>query len=153
MYNDLRYPIGKVEDQLFSTKGGYDEKVKSAFLLDIQQCPSLLEHAISNLDEQQLSVPYREGGWTSKQVVHHVLDSHMNAYVRFKLALTEDNPTIRPYMENLWAELPDGKTAPVNISLDLLSAIHQRWVLVLKNMNADDFKKTFYHPDNKVTRS
>ncbi len=106
---DLRYPIGKVEDQIFSDKGGYDEKVKTVYLQEIQRCPSLLEHAILNLDENHLNVPYRNGGWTSKQVIHHVADSHMNAYIRFKLALTEDNPTIKPYDEAAWAALSDTK--------------------------------------------
>jgi DinB family. len=149
MSNDLRYPIGKVEDQLFSNKGPYDEKIKAAFLLDIQQCPSLLEQAISNLDEQQLNVPYRDGGWTSKQVIHHVADSHMNAYIRFKLALTEDNPTIKPYDEAAWALLPDTKNLPVNISFTLLHALHLRWVELMKNMTESDWQRTVYHPEQK----
>lgn len=148
---DLRYPIGKVEDQLFSNKGDYEEKVKDAFLLDIQMCPSLLEHAISNLDEQQLNVPYRDGGWTSKQVIHHVADSHMNAYIRFKLALTEDNPTIKPYDEAAWAALSDTTNLPVNISLTLLHALHLRWVELMKNMSETDWQKTIYHPEQKRT--
>ena len=148
---DPRYPIGKVEDQLFSDKGSYDEKAKSAYLLDIQQCPGLLEQAISNLDEHQLSVPYREGGWTAKQVIHHVADSHMNACIRFKLALTEVNPTIKPYDEGAWAELSDTKNLPVNISLTLLHALHTRWVELLKNITEADWERTVFHPEHKRT--
>jgi uncharacterized damage-inducible protein DinB len=149
MASDPRYPIGKVDDQLYTAKDGYTEKAKAAFLLDIQQCPSLLEQAISNLDEQQLNVPYRDGGWTSKQVVHHVADSHMNAYIRFKLALTEDNPTIKPYDEAAWAELSDTKNLPLNISLTLLHALHIRWMEVMKNMTDADWQRTVFHPEQK----
>jgi hypothetical protein len=142
MANDPRYPIGKVDDQLFNAKDGYTEKAKAAFLLDIEQAPSLLEHSISNLDEQQLNVPYREGGWTSKQVVHHVADSHMNAYMRFKVGLTETNPTIKTYDEAAWAELGDTKNLPVNISLTLLHALHVRWVELMKNMTEADWQNS-----------
>ena len=146
---DLRYPIGKLEDQYFSYKGGYAEKIKASYLLDIKMCPSLLENAIANLDEHQLNVPYREGGWTVKQVVHHVADSHMNAYIRFKLGLTEDSPTIKPYEEAAWAELSDTKNLPVNISLTLLHALHTRWVELLKNMTEEEWQRTIYHPEQK----
>lgn len=149
--DDLRYPIGKVEDQPLSTKDGYDEKVKAAFLLDIQLCPSMLEQAISNLDEHQLNVPYREGGWTTKQVIHHVADSHMNAYIRFKLALTEENPVIKPYDEAAWAELSDTINLPINISLTLLHALHTRWVEMMKNMTEEDWQRTIFHPEQKRT--
>lgn len=149
MLTDLKYPIGKVADQKFSDIKEYDAKVKEALLLDIQMCPSLLENAISNLDEHQLSVPYRDGGWTSKQVIHHVADSHMNAYMRFKLGLTEDNPTIKPYDEAAWAELSDTKNLPVNISLTLLHALHTRWIELIKNMNEDDWQRTVFHPEQK----
>lgn len=151
MSNDLRYPIGKVEDQPLSTKDGYDEKVKAAFLLDIRLCPSMLEQAISNLDEHQLNVPYREGGWTTKQVIHHVADSHMNAYIRFKLALTEENPVIKPYDEAAWAELSDTINLPINISLTLLHALHTRWVEMMKNMTEEDWQRTIFHPEQKRT--
>jgi hypothetical protein len=146
---DLRYPIGKAEDQIFSNKGSYDEKVKKAYLLDIEQCPLLLEQAITNLDEHQLNTPYRDGGWTVKQVVHHVADSHMNAYIRFKLALTEDNPTIKPYDEQAWAALSDSQNLPVNISLTLLHALHTRWAEVMKNMKEEEWMRTLYHPEHK----
>lgn len=149
MSNDLRYPIGKVEDQAFSNKGGYDEIIKANYLRDIQSCPSLLEMAISNLDEQQLNIPYRDGGWTSKQVIHHVADSHMNAYIRFKLALTEDSPVIKPYDEAAWANLSDTQNLPVNISLTLLHALHIRWHELMKNMTEAEWQRTIYHPEHK----
>lgn len=148
MSDDLRYPIGKVKDQPFSNDG-YDENTKAKLLGDIQACPSLLENAISNLDEQQLNVPYRDGGWTSKQVVHHVADSHMNAYTRFKLALTEDNPTIKPYDEAAWAKLSDTENIAVNVSLTLLHALHIRWHELMKNMTEADWEKSVYHPEHK----
>ena len=144
---DLRYPIGKVEDQFFSNKGAYDEKVRAAHLHDIQMCPSLLEQAISNLDEHQLNTPYREGGWTSKQVIHHVADSHMNAYIRFKLALTEDEPVVKPYMEDRWAQLPDAQSTPAEVSLALLDSLHDRFVRTLLAIKPEEWKRTFRHPE------
>src|ERR1700712_758467 len=146
---DLRYPIGKVGDQPFSDKTEYDEEVKRSYLNDIKFCPAGLENAILNLDEQQLNTPYRDGGWTVKQVVHHVADSHMNAYIRFKLGLTEDNPTIKPYDEASWANLSDTKNLPINISLTLLNALHMRWVELMNNMSADDWERTVFHPEHK----
>jgi len=146
---DFSYPIGKVEDQPFSNKGSYDEKIKADCLLDIQMAPSLLENAILNLDEQQLNTPYRDGGWTVKQVIHHVPDSHINAYTRFKLALTEDNPLIKPYNEAAWAQLSDTQNLPVNISLTLLHALHLRWVELMKNMTETEWQRTLFHPEHK----
>ena len=148
---DLRYPIGKAADQTYGINKAYDEAVKKAHLLDMQMTPGLLENAILNLDEHQLNAQYRPGGWTVKQVVHHVADSHMNAYIRFKLALTEDNPTIKAYDEAAWAELSDSNL-PLNISLTLLHALHERWVELMKNMSETDWQKTFFHPeqDKKV---
>src|SRR5258708_31271230 len=124
--SDLRYPIGRYEPK------AYSEELKKEWLNNIRQLPTELEHAIQNLDAAQLQSPYREGGWTIHQLVHHVADSHMNAYVRFKLALTEDNPTIKPYNEKLWAELNDVQKLPINISLTLLHALHLRWFEALK---------------------
>src|SRR5215218_5206362 len=147
MSADPRYPIGKVADQRYKTTDGYDEKVKAALLLDIQLCPSMLEQAISNLDEHQLNTPYRDGGWTVKQVIHHVADSHMNAYIRFKLALTDENPTIKPYDEAAWAKLSDTQNLPVNISLTLLHALHTRWAEVMKNMSEAEWQRTIFHPE------
>ena len=143
MTTDLRYPIGKYIVQPFS------QKLLGEWLTDITNLPQHLENAILNLDEQQLNTAYREEGWTVKQVVHHVADSHMNAYMRFKLALTEDKPVIKPYDEAAWAEMADTKNLPINISLTLLHSLHIRWYEILKNMSADEFKKTIYHPEQK----
>jgi hypothetical protein len=145
---DLRYPIGK--DHSYSDNE-YKEEVKQSHLLDIQHCPGLLEKAVLNLDEHQLNMPYRDGGWTIKQVVHHVPDSHIQAYVRFKLALTEDNPTIKPYDEVGWANLSDSQDVPINISLTLLHALHSRWVQLMKKMKEKDWQRTIYHPEHKRT--
>lgn len=140
---DLRYPIGKYVPQPFS------EKQLQEWLIDITFLPQHLENSILNLDESQLNTPYRPEGWTVKQLVHHVADSHMNAYIRFKLALTEDNPTIKPYDEGAWANLPDTRNLPVNISLTLLHALHARWVEVLKGISGEDWNKTVFHPEQK----
>ena len=141
--SDPRYPIGKYEDQPFS-----DELLKER-LIDIKFLPQHLENALLNLDEAQLNTPYREGGWTVRQLVHHVADSHMNAYIRFKLRLTEDSLTIKPYDENAWANMIDTQTVPVNISITLLHALHARWYEVLSNMSREDFDKTVFHPEHK----
>ena len=143
MNEDLKYPIGKYIVQPFS------EKLLGEWLTDIKNLPQHLENAILNLDEAQLNNTYRDGGWTVKQVVHHVADSHMNAYIRFKLGLTENNPVIKPYDEAAWAEMNDTKNLPVNISLTLLHALHIRWYEVLKNMSTGDFDKTVFHPEHK----
>lgn len=140
---DLRYPIGEYITQPFS------EKLFGEWLVDIKNLPQHLENAVQNLDEVQLNTPYRDGGWTVKQLVHHVADSHMNAYIRFKLGLTEDNPVIKPYKEKLWAEMADTENLPINISLTLLHALHARWYEVLKNMSREDMDRTVFHPENK----
>ncbi len=136
----------------FSSKEPYSERMKELALRDIQLLPSLLEDAVHNLDEAQLRTPYRPGGWTLQQVVHHVADSHMNAYMRFKLALTEDNPTIKPYSQDAWANLSDNHL-PVNISLTFLHALHNRWHELMKNMTEADWQKTIYHPEQERTIS
>ena len=143
----LQYPIGKYIEQPFS-----DTQLKE-WLLNIQSLPLQLEHAITDLDTHQFNTPYREGGWTIKQVVHHVADSHMNAYIRFKLGLTEDKPTIKPYDEKAWATMIDSENLPVNISITLLHALHIRWNEILQNMTPDDFKKEVYHPEHKTHMS
>jgi len=140
---DPRYPIGKYQPQPFSAKQKQD------WINDIRFLPGALEQAVLNLDETQLNTPYREGGWTIKQLVHHVADSHMNAYCRFKLGLTEENPTIKPYEEALWAQLSDTKNLPINISLTLLHALHARWIEILLNMSDEDFNRTVFHPEHK----
>lgn len=140
--SDPRYPIGK-----FSFQGSLTPEQKRQYLNDIEQTPARLRAAVRGLSEKQLDTPYREGGWTVRQVIHHVPDSHMNSYVRFKLALTEDDPTIKPYMEDRWAELPEAKQAPTEVSLALLDSLHQRWVLVLRGLTDADWQRTFRHPD------
>lgn len=140
---DLRYPIGKYESQPFSNE------LKEQWLTDLKFLPSMLEKAVLNLDEAQLNTAYRDGGWTLKQVVHHIADSHINAYCRFKLGLTEDNPTIKPYEEKLWAEMQDTQNLPVNISLTLLHALHARWVEILKDLNEQEWHRTIFHPEQK----
>ena len=144
----LRYPVGK-----FSSPSDIKSDNIQDWIQTLERLPGQMREAVMNLSEAQLNTPYREGGWTVRQVVHHVPDSHLNAYCRFKLALTEENPAIRPYMEDRWAELPDSKIAPVAASLELLEAIHNKWVMLLRYMRPEDFKKTFYHPESKVTRS
>ncbi len=146
---DLRYPIGKAKDQPFSDKENFDEHAKLFYLSEIEILPSLLEHAMLNLDEHQLETPYRPEGWTIKQVIHHVADSHMNAYIRFKLGLTEDNPTIKPYDEAAWANLSDTKNLPVNISLTLLHSLHRRLHELLANLSEQEWERTVYHPEQK----
>src|SRR5207253_10450242 len=138
---DLRYPVGDYIVQQFS------EKLWKERLSDIRYLPQHIENAIHDLDEHQLQTPYRDGGWTVHQLVHHVADSHMNAYIRFKLGLTEDNPTIKPYDEALWAQLADVQDTPVETSLTLLEALHDRWVRLLRKMGPRDFARTIAHPE------
>jgi uncharacterized damage-inducible protein DinB len=140
--DDLRYPIGK-----FKYDGPPSEEQKNAYLNDVAATPAILRAAVLGLSEAQLDTPYRPGGWTVRQVVHHVPDSHMNSYVRFKLALTEEEPTIKPYAEDKWAELADTKATPVEVSLTLLDSLHDRWVRLLRSLTPDDWKKTFRHPE------
>jgi hypothetical protein len=119
---DPRYPIGK-----FSYSGPLTPEQKQQYLSDIEETPAHLRAALRGLSDQQLDTPYRDGGWTLRQLAHHVPDSHMNSYIRFKLALTEDEPAIKPYVENIWAELPEAKHAPIEVSLALLDSLHERW--------------------------
>jgi hypothetical protein len=138
---DPRYPIGQYVRQ------PYSEKLKEEWLSDIKFLPTLVEAAINNLDEQQLQTPYRAGGWTVHQVVHHVADSHMNAYIRFKLGYTEDNPTIKPYDERQWAATADVQGLPVNVSLTLLHALHKRLYEFLRHFSETDWNRTIVHPE------
>ena len=142
MTTDPRYPIGKMQFV------DYSEKEKEARLADILFLPRMLEYAVLNLDETQIQTPYRDGGWTVNQLIHHVADSHMNAFIRFKLALTEDNPTIKPYSEAVWAELTDYKLPPF-VSLELLKGVHLKWTALLNSMTAIDFSKTYFHPEHQ----
>jgi hypothetical protein len=144
MNMDPRYPIGRYEPKPFSPTQLQD------WLNDIKFLPQSLENAILNLDAAQLETPYRDGGWTVQQLVHHVADSHMNAVIRFKLGVTEQNPTIKPYDEKAWAMLPDVQL-PINISLTLLHALHARWYEVLRHFTAADWDKTLFHPELEKT--
>ena len=147
MTDDLRYPMGKYLPQPFS----HEQKEK--WLLDLKFLPEELETAIQNLDAFQLNTAYREGGWTVRQLIHHVADSHMIAYVRFKLGLTEVNPTIRPYEEKEWAKLADVEAVPINVSLTLLHALHQRWVSAVKDISEEQWERTVFHPEHKINMS
>lgn len=140
---DPRYPIGRYQVVEYSATE------KESRLADILYLPKLLEFALLNLDEGQLQTPYREGGWTVSQLIHHVADSHMNAFIRFKLALTEDNPTIKPYLQDQWVQTSDVANIPLNVSITLLHALHQRWYELLKNMSDADWERTLYHPEQK----
>lgn len=140
----LRFPIGK-----YIPPSQISEIQLKEWIKEISILPSELRNATLMLNEDQLNTPYRPGGWTLKQVIHHLADSHMNSYIRFKLAVTEENPTIRPYYEERWAECEEAKNADIEISLNLLEALHKRWVLFLESMDAESWNKTFYHPENK----
>lgn len=143
---DPRYPIGQYEPRPFSIP----QKVE--WLADIKFLPLQVENAILNLDEAQLHTPYREGGWTVHQLVHHIADSHINAYCRFRLGLTEDNPTIKPYDENKWVMLHDVEKLPVNISITILHAVHTRLYETLKYVQDDEWNnRTVFHPEHKKT--
>ena len=141
--DDLRYPVGT-----WTWPAEVTQEERAAFIRDIEALPAKLREAVAGLDPQHLDTPYRDGGWTIRQIVHHVPESHMNSYIRFKLALTEDNPTVKPYDEALWAKLPDASTAPIDLSLDLAEALHKRWELVLRAMTDRDFERTYFHPEN-----
>ncbi len=141
MIDFLKYPIGKYTEQPFS------EQQLHEWLLDIEYLPMHIENAVTNLDAHQLDTPYREDGWTVKQVVHHVADSHMNAYIRFKLGLSEDNPVIKPYNQDAWAQMPDTMNLPVNLSVTLLHALHLRWMEILKNIAGEQWNRTVLHPE------
>lgn len=140
--SDPRYPIGK-----FNGQPPANEAEREKFLKDIEETPSQLRTAIKGLSEQQLNTPYRDGGWTVRQVIHHVPDSHLNSYIRFKLALTEDTPTIKTYQEDRWAQLADSRITPIETSLSMLDLLHQRWILLLRSFKPEDWKRTFRHPE------
>ena len=145
MTEDLRYPIGK-----FIAPTETNDVQRDAWVEGVAGLPQRLRNALNGLSEAQLNTPYRPGGWRVRQVVHHLPDSHLNSYTRFKLALTEDNPTICPYDEARWAELEDSN-APVEVSLALLEALHKRWVLLLRSLSEGDWQKTFKHPASGKT--
>ena len=142
MTTDLRFPIGKFE----IPSAPPDEAQRRQYIAEVAGAPASLRRAVQGLTDAQLDTPYRPEGWTVRQLVHHLPDSHMNAYVRFKLALTEEEPAIKTYEEARWAELAEARTAPVDMSLALLDALHVRWVAMLRSLTADDLSRAFRHP-------
>ena len=141
--DSLRYPIGGPR-----RAESFTPQERSAAVEGIRELPQSLRSAVAPLTEKQLETPYRPGGWTVRQLVHHVADSHMNAYTRVRLALTEDSPTIFAYQENRWAELEDARAEPVSTSFDLLSALHVRWVRLFRSLDEQDWKRSYMHPAN-----
>lgn len=142
---DERYPIGT-----FHFEGEINNKVIEQWISEIEALPASIRNVVKNLTDEQLDTPYRNGGWTIRQVVHHVPDSHMNAYIRFKWALTEDNPLIKPYDESKWADLSDYKL-PIEVSLSMLANVHTRMVELLRNLTNEELQKTFIHPESGQT--
>jgi len=138
----LKYPIGEFVLPEPNTISDVTSYIKV-----IEELPSQIRREVEDLSEEQLDTPYRPEGWTIRQVIHHLPDSHLNSYIRFKWALTERNPIIKAYDETAWAELPDANSAPIDISLDLLESLHKRWVVVLKNLSPSDLNETFIHPE------
>jgi hypothetical protein len=140
----LRFPIGKYERPAQLPLTG---EARAALIGDIERAPAALRAAVAGLSDRQLDTPYRPGGWTIRQVVHHVPDSHMNGYTRMRLAATEDNPSIKPYLEARWAELPDVRAVPIDVSLALLDALHVRWSAFLRGLSPVDFQRSYLHPE------
>ena len=141
--DEERYPIGKFHRPASSMSG-----IRAAHIDTLRHLPERLFAAVSGLTDQQLDTPYRVGGWSVRQLVHHIADSHANAYIRFKLALTEENPTIKTYDEAAWANLHDSRRLPVDISLNMIAAMHARWVALLESMTDEDFHRTYQHPES-----
>jgi hypothetical protein len=139
---DLRYPVGKADK-----KGPLTPEERNHMIESLGAVPAKLRAAVAGLNDQQLDTRYRNGGWTVRQVIHHVADSHMNAYIRFRFAVTEAQPTIKPYDERTWAELTDARTAPVELSLQLIDAMHQRWVILLHSVREIDYNRAMQHPE------
>src|SRR6202142_1729875 len=143
--DDIRYPVGPC---VWPSEVSAEERQQH--IRDIAEMPARLREAVAGLAPQHLDIPYREGGWSIRQIVHHIPDSHLNAYIRFKLALTEDQPTIKPYKEDLWAKLSDSKDTPVEVSLTLLESRHDRWLRLLRALTPADLKRTLNHPEMGV---
>lgn len=139
--DDLRYPIGR-----FTPPAEFTTSVRHECIIQIEALPSLVRDAVSQLTVEQLQTPYREGGWTIAQVVHHLPDSHVNAYVRIRLALTEDDPRVTDYSEDRWAELADASSSDIEASLAILEGLHRRWVNLLRRLSPDQFGRTYQHP-------
>jgi len=146
MSADPRYPVGT-----FQRPESIGPADRARYIETIESCPALFRNAVEGLTDAQLDTPYREGGWTVRQVTHHVPDSHMNAYVRFKLALTENEPTIKPYDEAAWATLSDVAETPVETSLALLDSLHKRWLVLMRGITEQGWKKRYMHPELKTT--
>jgi uncharacterized damage-inducible protein DinB len=144
---DLSYPIGK-----FDWSAPVPPEARRQAIQEIADAPARLREAVRGLDAAQLDTPYRPEGWTVRQVVHHVADSHVNSYIRFRLALTEDSPLIKPYDQVAWAALPDARTAPVELSLALLDGLHSRWAALLGTLTDAEFARTFRHPEIGTVR-
>jgi uncharacterized damage-inducible protein DinB len=142
---DPRYPIGD-----FAVPPDVTPALRETALTEIAAAPANLRAAIAGLNDSQLGTPYRDGGWTVRQVIHHVADSHINAYIRWRFALTENEPTIKPYNEASWANLEDAHNAPPEVSLRLLDSLHERWVRLLRSVKPNDFARTFRHPDHGI---
>lgn len=140
--DSLRYPIGP-----FRPKPGLTAEERAGFIDDIARFPAEFRAAVESLSQEELDTPYREGGWTIRQVAHHVPDSHLQGYVRFKLAMTESNPTIKTYNQVAWGESADARSAQVKPSMDLLESLHDRWVFFLRSLSEEDFDRTYRHPD------
>jgi hypothetical protein len=144
---DLRYPIGKFEWPAAVAPADLRRAID-----DLAALPAQLREAVAGLDDPKLDTPYRPDGWTVRQALHHVADSHINSYVRFRLAVTEDEPTIKPYDENGWAKLADAAAGPVGLSLDLVDALHRRWVLLLESFGPAEWGRSFRHPERGLIR-
>jgi uncharacterized damage-inducible protein DinB len=144
---DLRYPIGR-----FQFPDSIPTAERNELIAVLEAAPAALRRAVAGLEDVQLNTPFRPGGWTVRQVVHHLPDSHLNAYVRFRLALTEAEPMVKTYAEDRWAQLPDAAAAPVQDSLDLLDALHRRWTALLRSMTDADFERSFRHPELGLVR-
>jgi uncharacterized damage-inducible protein DinB len=153
MLSEFQYPIGKFvwpTDETGPPEFSRDHR--AAYISTIEALPEQLREAVARVKLPQLDIPYREGGWSIRQMVHHIADSHMNSYVRFKLALTEDQPTIKPYNEASWAELVDARTGQLEPSLNLIDGLHARWALLLRDMNSTDYERAFSHPELGVVK-
>ena len=140
--SDVRYPVGK-----WSPSKSIDADTRRRLIEEIDALPGQLGAAVAGLDDSRLDTPYRPEGWTPRQIVNHVMDSHLNAYIRFKLAVTEDNPTVKPYDEKTWAETIDGRAASLSTSLPVIDGLHQRWVQFLKSLEQSAFARTLVHPE------
>lgn len=144
----LRFPVGE-----FSYSKNYSDEELTESITDIENLAQILKSEVSSLDEKQLNTPYRDGGWTVKQVVHHLVDSHINGYIRAKLVVTEDTPTIKPYDQDRWSELQEVELSDINESLKILDGLHKRWVTFLNSLNPEDFEKEYFHPEHGISIS